>query len=184
MESEFSLSSDTAYLDHPNTPCSHFHHLQLLEALAELHSCISNFTTISTHEGLTAWHFSNKWQILRQEGQMISEPSRYQNKNLFPCRFLRWLSLFLQGIVPAWLRWHSEIFSKKWMWPVLVLVGHPCQTVLIDRKVCQHTAEKISFKLSTPQRILFVWKILMCKLSSSLTPQKKIYWELQEGKKN
>lgn len=65
-------------------PAQHF--LQLGQGLAELHSCISHFATISAHEPFRIWHFWTKWQIVKQEVQMISEPSQYQNKNLFPCR--------------------------------------------------------------------------------------------------
>lgn len=122
MDSEFSLSRglwlslDAPYIDHPNTPSSHYqYHYRQFSTLPKAgwvglldFQCCHHFS-----EGLTIWHFLNKWQILKQNGQMISEPPRYQSKNLLPYKFLWQLSLFLKGIVPAWLKWHSLRYSAK-----------------------------------------------------------------------
>lgn len=95
--SEFSLSRPpelnlaVTYIEHRKIPSSHdqYCYLQCIvrryrQRLARQDSWTSSVTTTSAHEGLTTWHFLNKWQILKQKGQMISEEHRQQRKkNLY-----------------------------------------------------------------------------------------------------
>lgn len=80
---------------------------------------------------------TNSEEKKKKQGQKISEEHKYQNtKKNFHADSDGSCLHFLGEL--SQLDWNDTLrHSKKWMWPALVLRGHLCQTVVINRKVWQ-----------------------------------------------